>query len=121
MTLELGKKEISTVYSEIKKIMLAARQEVYQTVNTSLIKAYWEIGRKIIEDEQSHQDRAEYGKNLIEGLSKELTKEFGRGFSRSNLQNMRNFYLSYPICQTVSGKLTWSHYCESNGSNKKIG
>ncbi len=112
MTLELNKKEISPVYSEIKKIMLTARQEVYQAVNTSLIKAYWEIGKKIIEDEQNHQDRAEYGKNLIKGLSKELTNEFGRGFSRSNLQNMRNFYLAYPICQTVSGKLTWSHYCE---------
>ncbi|MFA5519322.1 MAG: PDDEXK nuclease domain-containing protein, partial [Spirochaetota bacterium] len=112
MTLELNKKEISPVYSEIKKIMLTARQEVYQAVNTSLIKAYWEIGKKIIEDEQNHQDRAEYGKNLIKGLSKELTNEFGRGFSRSNLQNMRNFYLAYPICQTPSGKLTWSHYCE---------
>lgn len=57
-------------------------------------------------------ERAEYGKELINDLSRQLTKEYGRGFSRSNLQNMRNLYLSYPICQTLSGKLTWSHYCE---------
>ena len=53
-----------------------------------------------------------YGKKLIADLSKRLTKEYGKGFSRSNLQNMRNFYLLYPICQTLSGKLSWSHYCE---------
>ena len=58
------------------------------------------------------RDRAEYGKQLVTDLPKRLTKEYGKGFSRSNLQNMRNFYLSYPICQTLSGKLSWSHYCE---------
>lgn len=108
----LEKREFSPIYDDIKKIMLRARNEVFQTVNTTLIKTYWEIGRIIIEDEQNHEDRAEYGRGLIKELSKELTKEFGRGFSRSNLFNMRNFYLAYPIFQTVSGKLTWSHYCE---------
>lgn len=108
----LEKREFSPIYDDIKKIMLRARKEVFQTVNTTLIKTYWEIGRIIIEDEQNHEDRAEYGRGLIKELSKELTKEFGRGFSRSNLFNMRNFYLAYPIFQTVSGKLTWSHYCE---------
>lgn len=54
----------------------------------------------------------EYGEQTLRHLSKELTKEFGRGFSRSNLQNIRVFYLNYDICQTVSGKLNWSHYCE---------
>lgn len=99
--------------------MLETRQELYQTINTSLIKAYWEIGKTIIEDEQNHMDRAEYGKALIKELSRKLTKDFGRGFSRSNLQNMRNFYLAYPICQTVSGKLTWSHYCELLGISEE--
>lgn len=89
-----------------------ARNNVAREVNNILIQTYWEIGRIIIEDEQGNSDRAEYGKHLITDLSKKLTKEYGKGFSRSNLQNMRNFYLSYPICQTVSGKLSWSHYCE---------
>ena len=66
----------------------------------------------IIEDEQENSERAEYGKKLLKELSKKLTKEYGKGFSRYNLQNMRQFYLKYPICQTLSGKLSWSHYCE---------
>ena len=100
------------VYANIKKLMDNARTDVAKQVNNILVKTYWEIGRIIVEDEQGHSDRAGYGKSLITDLSKKLTKEYGKGFSRSNLQNMRNFYLSYPICQTLSGKLTWSHYCE---------
>jgi len=89
-----------------------ARKDVAKQVNSILVRTYWEIGRIIIEEEQKRSDRAEYGKQLLIELSKKLSKEYGKGFSRSNLQNMRNFYLLYPICQTVSGKLTWSHYCE---------
>jgi len=100
------------VYSNIKELMDNARNSVAKEVNNILIQTYWEIGRIIVEDEQGNSDRAEYGKQLITDLSKRLTKEYGKGFSRSNLQNMRNFYLSYPICQTLSGKLSWSHYCE---------
>lgn len=100
------------VYSSIKELMDNARNKVAREVNNILIQTYWEIGRIIVEDEQGNSDRAEYGKQLVTDLSKRLTKEYGKGFSRSNLQNMRNFYLSYPICQTVSGKLSWSHYCE---------
>ena len=66
----------------------------------------------IIEDEQENSERAEYGKKLLKELSKKLTKEYGKGFSKSNLFNMKKFYLKYPICQTLSGKLSWSHYCE---------
>lgn len=115
----LKSNDFNPVYSNIRKIMLETRQELYQTINTSLIKAYWEIGRTMIEDEQNHADRAEYGKALIKELSKKLTKDFGRGFSKSNLFNMRNFYLIYPIFQTVSGKLTWSHYCELLGISEE--
>ena len=100
------------VYSSIKELMDNARNSVAKEVNNILIQTYWEIGRIIVEDEQGNSDRAEYGKQLVTDLSKRLTKEYGKGFSRSNLQNMRNFYLSYPICQTLSGKLNWSHYCE---------
>ncbi|WP_126939386.1 YhcG family protein [Veillonella sp. VA142] len=100
------------VYCSIKALMDSARNNIARSVNNILVQTYWEIGRIIVEEEQGHCNRAEYGKQLIIELSKKLTREYGKGFSRSNLQNMRNFYLSYPICQTVSSKLSWSHYCE---------
>ncbi len=100
------------IYSNIKELMDNARNSVAREVNNILIQTYWEIGRIIVEDEQGNLDRAEYGKQLITDLSKRLTKEYGKGFSKSNLFNMRNFYLSFPIFQTLSGKLSWSHYCE---------
>lgn len=98
--------------NEIKEVLQSARQNVAQQVNTELLTTYWNIGRIIVEYEQQNNERAEYGQQTLKELSRVLTKEFGKGFSRSNLQNMRAFYLAYPICQTVSGKLTWSHYCE---------
>ena len=81
-------------------------------VNTELLSTYWNIGKIIVEHEQENKDRADYGKQPLKELSKELTKEFGKGFSVSNLQFMRRFYQSYQIQQTVSVKLSWSHYCE---------
>ena len=75
-----------------------------------MLQTYWNIGRRIVEEEQNGNYRAEYGSSLLKELSKELTKEYGKGFSRSNLQSMRNLYLNYEKCQTLSGKLSWSHY-----------
>ena len=102
--------------AKIREIMNSARQSVAAHVNNELINAYWNIGRVIVEHEQDsnedNQERAKYGENTLKQLSKALTKEFGKGFSRSNLQNMRSLYLAYPKCQTLSGKLSWSHYCE---------
>ena len=100
------------VFNNIKRLMDNARNKVANEVNSILLQTYWEIGRIIVEDEQGHSERAEYGKELLMDLSRKLTKEYGKGFSKSNLFNMRNLYLSYPIFQTLSGKLTWSHYCE---------
>lgn len=100
------------LFTEIRELILNARQHVATQVNTELLATYWQIGRMIVEHEQNHQERADYGKQVLKQLSKALTQEFGRGFSRSNLQNMRAFYLTYQKCQTLSGKLTWSHYCE---------
>ena len=97
---------------EIRELLENARKNVAQQVNTQLLTPYWNIGRIIVEYEQQNQIRADYGKQTLRELSKELTREFGKGFSRSNLQNMRAFYLAYEKCQTVSGKLSWSHYCE---------
>lgn len=100
------------VVMEIKELMDAARQKVATQVNQELLTTYWKIGEIIVRYEQNDQIRAVYGEKTLKQLSKTLTQELGKGFSRSNLQNMRQFYLSYPICQTVSGKLSWSHYCE---------
>ena len=91
------------LFTEIRELILNARQHVATQVNTELLATYWQIGRMIVEHEQNHQERADYGKQVLKQLSKALTHEFGRGFSRSNLQNMRAFYLTYQKCQTLSG------------------
>lgn len=115
MNNEIIKQDYDKTYLQIKRLMEEARSSVTRTVNTTILSTYHEIGRTIIEDEQNHLDRAEYGKSLMETLSKDLSQDFGRGFSRSNIFNMRRFYLTYPKIQTLSGKLTWSHYCELLG------
>lgn len=108
----ITEKEIATILHDIKGVLDTARDNVARQVNSELLSTYWNIGRIICEYEQSVPERADYGKQTLKLLSKELTKEFGKGFSRSNLQNMRQFYLTYEKCQTLSGKLSWSHYCE---------
>lgn len=95
-----------------REVLLNARQRVAVHVNTELLSTYWNIGKIIVEHEQSSKERADYGKQTLKQLSKDLTKEFGKGFSVSNLQFMRRFYQCYQIQQTVSVKLSWSHYCE---------
>jgi len=97
---------------QIKTLMEAARSTVAKEVNSTMLTAYWEIGRIIVEREQEGEIKAQYGKRLLLELSKRLTVELGRGFSKSNLYNMREFYLGYPKFQTSSGKLSWSHYIE---------
>ena len=103
---------LSGVINEIKEVLVSARTNVARQVNSELLTAYWNIGRIICEYEQSDPERADYGKRTIKELSRALTQEFGKGFSRSNLQNMRQLYLAYPKWQTLSGNLSWSHYCE---------
>jgi len=107
--------KLEPIVKEIKNRLSEARNKAASEVNTAMLQAYWDIGRIIVEHEQQGNIKAQYGANLLPELSKRLTTELGRGFSRSNLQNMRNFYLEYQICQTLSGKLTWSHYCELLG------
>lgn len=97
---------------KIGNVYQSAKSKVISAVNTEMLHAYWQIGRDIIEFEQGGQLKAEYGKQLLLSLAKDLTDKHGRGFSRSNLQYMRLLYQYYPICQTLSGKLTWSHYVE---------
>ena len=105
-------RDVSLVVCEIKSVINTARSNVARHVNTELLNTYWNIGRIICEYEQTAPQRADYGKQTLQLLSKELTKEFGKGFSRANLYNMRLFYLTYKKFQSVTGKLTWTHYCE---------
>ena len=97
---------------DIKEIIINSRNKIAYEVNNTMVLAYWNVGRIIIENEQNGNIKAEYGKQLMKELSKELRKILGSGFSVSNLFNMRRFFLKYPKFQTVSGKLSWSHYCE---------
>ncbi len=100
------------IISEIRQILKSARENVVKAVNNELLLAYWNIGKIIVEYEQSGSEKAAYGKELLKTLSKELTREMGKGFSVSNLQYMRRLYFGYPNQQTLSVKLSWSHYCE---------
>ena len=105
--------EISNNYiNEIKKILKNARQKAYTAVNSAMVEAYWKIGRRIVEEEQSGRERAEYGKEIIKNLSKELTEEFGKGFGERNIRNIRQFYVlfsDYEKWKSLISKLTWTH------------
>ena len=87
-------------------------QKASQAINSAMVTTYWKIGQYIIEFEQKGNEKAKYGTSLLEKLSIDLMQLHGKDFSRSNLNYMRLFYKCYPICETVSHKLNWSHICE---------
>ncbi len=99
-------------YKKVSDLLRKARQSVVQTINQTMVFTYFEIGKMIVEEEQAGKERAEYGKQLLQGLSKRLTVEFGKGFSTTNIKQMRSFYLIYSKGQTASDefRLSWSHY-----------
>jgi predicted nuclease of restriction endonuclease-like (RecB) superfamily len=105
-------KSTKELINNISARFAKGRTKAAYEVNKSIIHTYWDLGRYIFEFEQEGQTRAKYGKSLLERLSRDLTMRLGKGFSRPNLSNMRLFYLRYPIRQTLSDKLSWSHYCE---------
>ena len=111
---------LTGIVAEIKTVLDSARRNVARQVNSELLNAYWNIGRIISEYEQTEPERADYGKQTLKELAKVLTAEFGKGFSRANLQNMHAFYLTYEKCQTLSGKLSWTHYCDRTVSRIRI-
>ena len=90
------------IFQQVVALLQNARRQVLRTVNSTMVCTYFEIGRIIVEEEQNGKDRAEYGKQLLKGLSEQLTNEFGKGFSVANLENIRKFYLAYSISETVS-------------------
>jgi len=95
---------------EIRLILTTARSKAYTAVNTAMVNAYWEIGKRIVEEEQQGNTRADYGKGLLKGLATELKAEFGKGFDERELRRIRQFYLTFPIRDTLRPELSWSHY-----------
>jgi len=104
--------DFGRLISDIKSLISKARYNAFTAVNAEMLKAYFEVGRKIVEEEQKGKSRAGYGEKLLSRISIALFKEFRRGFDASNLRRMRRFYLTYRKWETVSPKLTWSHYSE---------
>ena len=96
-------------YNQIKEILVTARQKVYATANFAMVEAYWNIGKRIVE-RQGGEARAEYGASLISELSRLMTADFGKGFTASNLKNMRQFYLTFPNSYALRSELSWTHY-----------
>ncbi len=94
----------TSFYNQIIDLLKVARNNLVRTVNQTMVLTYFKIGERIVEEEQNGKDRAAYGKSLLLELSNFLTKEFGKGFSVTNIQQMRNFYLAYEKQQTVSVK-----------------
>lgn len=98
-----------STYNSIRRSIISAQQKVYTAVNSAMVFAYWEIGEQIYKA-CGENERAEYGKNLLNYLSDKLTAEFGKGYSVQGLRNMRQFYCTYPIRSTLCSELSWSHY-----------
>ncbi len=96
---------IDLFYNEITELIVSARKSIVQNINLTMVYTYFEVGKIIVKHEQNGKERAEYGKALIKGLSKRLTKKLGKGFSQRNLEQMRQFYLTYQIPQTLSAEL----------------
>lgn len=99
-------------FNKISNLLKQARKSVVSSINNAMVVTYYKIGEMIIEEEQAGRKRAKYGTSLLDELSKRLSHEFGKGFSVTNLKQMRSFYLIYSKGQTVSDefRLSWSHY-----------
>ncbi len=104
--------QYNELINQIGKLLSSGRAKAASAVNTILVQTYWEIGKYIVEFEQKGNEKAEYGSQLFDRLSKDLTYAYGKGFGRSNLFYMRKLYLTFQISGTLSHKLTWSHYYE---------
>lgn len=118
--MNLEKQPYSELIDKIGSLLQQGRQQAVQSVNTILVQTYWHIGQHIVEFEQKGNEKAEYGSQLFERLSKDLKFAYGKGFSKSNLLYMRKLYLSFPISETLSHLLTWSHYFEILKSDSEL-
>lgn len=101
---------LEKLYSDIKHIIEEGKNNAYRAVNFAMVQTYWHIGKLIVENEQSGKQRAEYGKELIGKLAKELSTEYGKGFNSSNLWYMRQFYSTFEKLHALRRELSWTHY-----------
>ena len=101
---------IDTLYQDTCQIIENARSNAVRSVDFCRVQMYWNIGKRIFEEEQQGKDRADYGKYIIRNLSKLLTPEYGSGFSVRQLEQSRQFYRTYPIANTMRSQLNWSQY-----------
>ena len=101
---------ITTLYDDIRAIIINTRNTIYKAVNTGILEANWKIGRRIVEEEQAGASRAEYGQRVINDLAEKLSVEFGRGFDARELRRYRQFYLLFPKWDALRPELTWTHY-----------
>lgn len=101
---------ITTLYDDIRAIVINTRNTIYKAVNTGILEANWKIGRRIVEEEQAGASRAEYGQRVINDLAEKLSVEFGRGFDARELRRYRQFYLLFPKWDALRPELTWTHY-----------
>lgn len=118
--MNIEKSQYGQLIAQIGGLLQSGRQQAAQSVNTILVQTYWHIGKHIVEFEQKGNIKAEYGSQLLDNLSKDLTLRYGKGFSRSNLFQIRLFYNKFPKIQTLSGQLTWSHYTEILKANNDL-
>jgi hypothetical protein len=103
------------LFHRIAELIQSSKSKIAREINQTIVYTYYEIGRYIVEDEQNGKERATYSKEVLKNLSERLGEVFGKGYSTTNLENMRKFYLAYSKSQTVSGEfnnwfLSWSHY-----------
>jgi predicted nuclease of restriction endonuclease-like (RecB) superfamily len=110
--MKLTAKKYNQLLDNIGTTLQKAKENAVKAINTELVKANWEIGKHIVEFEQYGREKADYGSSLLTSLAKDLKTKYGKGFSKSNIYLCRLFYIKYPKFQTVSGKLSWSHYAE---------
>ena len=110
--ISVNESEYNDLLKNIGNELEQGRQRAAAAINNAIVTSYWKIGQHIVEFEQKGHEKAEYGSELLNNLSKDLTDRYGKGFSISNVYRMRQIYLAYPIFATVSQKLTWSHYVE---------
>jgi len=110
MNKKITKTKYSNLIQDISGLLEDSRKKVYYQVNNILVQTYWYIGKHIVEFDQGKDERAQYGAGLLKKISKDLTKQYGKGFNERSLRNYRQFYKIFPKWSTVSTKLTWSHY-----------
>lgn len=106
-----NEKVVDNLYNQIENIIINNKTKTIYQINNTLVETNFMIGKIIVENEQNGNIRAEYNKEILLKSSRKLTNKYGRGFSLSNLYNMRLFYNKYKKFQTVFGILSWSHYC----------